>query len=150
MTIFAILRFRIVVSFDLNENTNQDESTLPEDAEDQQQYAEDDHEIMGKVTVKFSGRVKNHQLKEQNVTLLYNGTQVIQDTKGTLQSVCILWVSISGTLSGNEHHKGMFCFIRTREYTHLTSCSDILNIKFMTSFAESNLSSFADLRWIHV
>lgn len=38
--------FRIVVSFDLNENTNQDESTLDEDIEE-----DDDHDIMGKVTV---------------------------------------------------------------------------------------------------
>ena len=37
-------------------------------------------------------------------------------------------------------------------YTLLISCGAILNIKFMTSFAESNLSSQADfwLRWIHV
>lgn len=69
MTHFAMLIcFRIVVSFDLNENTNQDESALHEDAEDEQQYAEDDHEIMGKVRVKFSGRVKDHQLKQQNIT----------------------------------------------------------------------------------
>ena len=71
MTLFAILIcFRIVVSFDLNENTNQDESTLHEDAEDEQQYAEDDHEIMGKVRVKFSGRVETHQLKQQNITVM--------------------------------------------------------------------------------
>ena len=62
----AKICFRIVVSFDLNENTNQDESALDEDAEDEQQYAEDDHEIMGKVRVKFSGRVLNHQLKQQS------------------------------------------------------------------------------------
>jgi len=40
---------RIVVSFDLNENTNQDESAVDEDAEEDQQYAENDHEIMGKI-----------------------------------------------------------------------------------------------------
>lgn len=76
-----LICFRIVVSFDLNENTNQDESALDEDAEDEQQYAEDDHEIMGKVTVKFSGRVKNHQLKQQNITVQWNPVDI--DTKGT-------------------------------------------------------------------
>ena len=33
------------MSFDLNENTNQDESTLDEDIEE-----DDDHDAMGKVT----------------------------------------------------------------------------------------------------
>ena len=65
MTLLVMVTcFRIVVSFDLNENTNQDESALDEDEEDEQQYAEDDHEIMGKVTVKYSGRVKVHMTRE--------------------------------------------------------------------------------------
>lgn len=43
--ITVLICFRIVVSFDLNENTNQDESTLDEDIEE-----DDDHDAMGKVT----------------------------------------------------------------------------------------------------
>ena len=59
MTLLAMLTcFRIVVSFDLNENTNQDESAVDEDAENEEQYAEDDHEIMGKVTVNFLEELK--------------------------------------------------------------------------------------------
>lgn len=49
-----LICFRIVVSFDLNENTNLDESALDDDAEDDQVFPGDDHEIMGEVTVKFS------------------------------------------------------------------------------------------------
>jgi len=65
MTLLVMVTcFRIVVSFDLNENTNQDESALDEDEEDEQQYAEDDHEIMGKVTVKYFERVKVHMTRE--------------------------------------------------------------------------------------
>ena len=59
MTLLAMLTcFRIVVSFDLNENTNQDESAVDEDADNEEQYAEDDHEIMGKVTVNFLEELK--------------------------------------------------------------------------------------------
>lgn len=42
------------MSFDLNENTNLDESALDDDAEDDQVFPGDGHEIMGEVTVKFS------------------------------------------------------------------------------------------------
>lgn len=82
MTVVAMLIcFRIVVSFDLNENTNQDESAVDEDAEEDPQYAENDHEIMGKVTVKFCSSHAKYQQKQQNITAQWN--PVNTDTKGT-------------------------------------------------------------------
>jgi len=69
-----LICLRIVVSFDLNENTNQDESAVDEDAEEDQQYAENDHEIMGKVTVKFCSSHAKYQQKQQNITAC-SGTQ---------------------------------------------------------------------------